>query len=653
MISSLTAHLWQSTFFVLAVALFTLVFRGNRAQVRYWLWLSASVKFLVPFAVLMSVGSALETWVPATQKIAPPVVSFAEEYVAQPFPGTLSFVPAASRGTDWILSILLGLWACGFLTIAMIRLRNWLRIRAAVRAGTETDIHATVDIRISPGLLEPGVVGLLRPILLLPEGITERLTPSELKAVLAHELCHVRRRDNLFAAVHMVVETVFWFHPLVWWIGARLVEERERACDEEVLQQGNAADVYADAILSVCKLYVESPLTCVAGVSGASIRRRIEVIMSSRRLQRLNIAKTFLLAAAAAAALAGPVTIGLLISVGHAPAIRAQSPAPKVTQTVPVQMAQAPAPQPKPAVPQAPAAAPRPKFDVVSVRRCMPGDELNGPPGGRGGGKGRGPRFSPGRLRVQCLAVSNMIRLAYLGVFGDGLLNYNAMPDDTKWLRNAPAWVNSDWYTVDAETDDPVANGPTGTGQRDAEKVMEQMLQLVLEDRFQLKMHRDTEEVPMYNLTVAKGGLKVKPMEAGGCFEHDPTKGVMTGEMFPPGQKPMCTIWLHMNGPDWALDAAGQKPGNLVGMLGNALNRHVFDKTGVTDLFIFHLQFAHDETTPGNFPPEMQDRLFPPSDVPSGASIFTVLEGIGLKLEPTKGPQGYIVVDHVERPSEN
>lgn len=381
--------------------------------------------------------------------------------------------------------------------------------------------------------------------------------------------------------------------------------------------------------------------------------------MSNRKIVGLNRAKKFLLAAAGGAALTGPIAIGLIIGVGNAPAVRAQSPAPQIAQTsapaptAPIQLTQVQAAPPKPALPEPPA-TPRPKFDVASVKRCMPGDELTGPPGGRGGGGGgRGPRYSPGRLRVQCLAVDDMIRIAYIGLFGDGLLNYSAPPSDTKWLRNAPAWVNSDWYTVDAETNDPVANGPTGPGQRDAEKVMEQMLQLVLEDRFQLKIHRDTEEVPMYNLTVAKGGLKLKPMEPGGCTEHDPTKGTNVSEMFPLGKTPMCTIWLHMNGPDWVLDAAGQKAGNLVGMLSNTLNRHVFDKTGITDRFIFHLQFAHDDTTPGNIPKEMLDRWFPPTDIPSGPSIFTVLEGLGLKLEPTKGPRGYIVVDHVERPSEN
>ena len=168
------------------------------------------------------------------------------------------------------------------------------------------------------------MVGLWRPILLLPEGIVERLTPPQLEAVLAHELCHVRRRDNLFASMHMIVEAVFWFHPLVWWIGARLVEERERACDEAVLSLGSEPRIYADAILNVCKLYVESPLECVAGVTGANLKRRIEAIMTNCTGQGLNRARKLLLAGAGVAAVAGPVAIGVLIGVGNAPAIHAQ-----------------------------------------------------------------------------------------------------------------------------------------------------------------------------------------------------------------------------------------------------------------------------------------------------------------------------------------
>jgi bla regulator protein BlaR1 len=87
--------------------------------------------------------------------------------------------------------------------------------------------------------------------LLWPLGISERFEDEHLVSILAHELCHVRRRDNLTAAIHMLVESIFWFHPLIWWLGAPLVDERERACDEDVLQRGVQRQVYAESILKV------------------------------------------------------------------------------------------------------------------------------------------------------------------------------------------------------------------------------------------------------------------------------------------------------------------------------------------------------------------------------------------------------------------
>jgi protein involved in polysaccharide export with SLBB domain len=208
-----------------------------------------------------------------------------------------------------------------------------------VRSSTAVDIAAPVEIRSAPGLLEPGVVGLLRPILLLPEGITERLTPPQLEAVLAHELCHVRRRDNLFASIHMLVEATFWFHPLVWWIGARLIEERERACDEEVLSLGNQPHVYAEGILNVCKLYVESPLVCVSGVSGSDVKKRIEAILLNRLALKLTFVKKAALAALGVVALVAPLVVGTM----HAPAMLAQS-SPPGNQQPPAQQRAIPEP---------------------------------------------------------------------------------------------------------------------------------------------------------------------------------------------------------------------------------------------------------------------------------------------------------------------
>ncbi len=230
---------------------------------------------------------------------------------ARPFTDTLPLAPSAPVTRDWARLAALGVWGCGFAIVVLTRFRGWLVIRAAVRASTPVKIPAPVEIRSSPGLLEPGVVGLLRPILLVPAGIAQRLTQPQLEAVLAHELCHVRRRDNLFASIHMIVEALFWFYPLVWWIGAKLVEERERACDEEVLTLGSEPHVYAAGIVNVCKLYVESPLVCVSGISGSNLKKRIEAIMTNRIVLRLNFGRKVALAVAGIAALAAPVAAQL------------------------------------------------------------------------------------------------------------------------------------------------------------------------------------------------------------------------------------------------------------------------------------------------------------------------------------------------------
>ncbi len=189
------------------------------------------------------------------------------------------------------------------------------------------------------------VFGIVRPVLLLPEGIFDRLTPAQLEAIVAHELCHVRHRDNLIAAMHMFVETVFWFHPLVWWIGKRMLEEREGACDEEVLRLGNEPRAYAEGILNVCKLYFESPMMCTSGVTGSNLKKRIEKIMAHRAGRKLDPIRKSLLMAVGMVAVVGPIVIGTL----NVPRVRAQS--------------------------QATVASP-PNFEVASIKR----NQTGGPP---------------------------------------------------------------------------------------------------------------------------------------------------------------------------------------------------------------------------------------------------------------------------------
>jgi TonB family protein len=150
--------------------------------------------------------------------------------------------------------------------------------------------------------------------LLLPADLLGQLDPAQTAAIIAHELCHWRRRDNLTACLHMVVEVLFWFHPLVWWLGARLIVERERACDEAVIEIGGNRQTYAEGILKVCQFHVSRPLLCVPGASGGDLKKRITFIMENENMATMNVAKKFLLAGIGAAAVAGPLALGLTVA---------------------------------------------------------------------------------------------------------------------------------------------------------------------------------------------------------------------------------------------------------------------------------------------------------------------------------------------------
>jgi TonB family protein len=186
--------------------------------------------------------------------------------------------------------------------------------------------------------MEPGIFGIVRPVLLWPATISEHLQDSHLRAILAHEVSHVRRRDNLAATMHMAVEAIFWFHPIVWWLGARLVEERELACDEEVLQLGNSPSIYAESILKTCEFCVGAPLACVSGVTGAELKKRIVRIMTPNRAEKLGRGRKILLASVGVVSVVGPVLFGL----GTTQRVRAQSPEAGERQAGPVDSASHP-----------------------------------------------------------------------------------------------------------------------------------------------------------------------------------------------------------------------------------------------------------------------------------------------------------------------
>ncbi len=289
-------------------------------------------------------------------------------------------------------------------------------------------------------------------------------------------------------------------------------------------------------------------------------------------------------------------------------------------------------------------AAPAPAFEVASIKPCTPGDTGRG--GGGGGRSGGGPPGdraapSPDRLTVGCQPLINIMRQAYVA-YANGQFNNPASNPGYTLIEGGPAWAKTDRYQITAK-----AEGTPGQ-----EMMRGPMLQALLEDRFQLKIHRETREVPVYAVTVAKGGPKLEAFDAATCLPlpmPPPTNPIPAA-----GQKPYCDMTvIDTKGPISILYMSGRTVGDFARLLGNALDRPVIDKTGIEGKFNFHLEFLPDETTTGAIYTQRPGEPRAPVDPAGGPSIFTVLQNYGLKLEPAKGPRNFIVIDRAEKPSEN
>ena len=680
--AALVNHLWQSTMVVAMAWLLSLALRRNQAGARYWVWMLASVKFLVPFALLMDAGQWLRSLL-AAAPIAQPTVAAVMEQIAQPFPqsailDTVGPSVAAHRA-EWLPALVMAVWACGAAIVLFRWMHGWLRIRAAMRAASPIDLAADVKVLSTLALLEPGVFGIFRPVLLLPQGILRRLTAAQLRAIVAHEMCHVRRRDNLTFALHMLVEAIFWFHPAVWWIGAKLVEERERACDEAVLQASRDAETYAEGILNVCKFYVESPLACVSGISGSDLKKRLVHIMSGQFERKLDLSRKLLLGVAAVIVVALPLTFGLV----RATQARAQSaPASPATNIA--------------ATWQGTLHTGREVRFVVKISKAGDGTlratfyNIDGPPGGipvisttlngsvlklelpfgtyegtvsadgnsvtgtwRQGGNPLPLNFARATPETEWTIPQPPPRLPPMDADTNPTFVVAAIkvsrPDEhgPRWwfqdrrfsvihtsvsnlikfayglqqgqLARVPDWVASENYDISAE--------PDGEGEPSF-KQWQSMVKKLMADRFQLKCHYEKRELPVYALTVAKTGPKLTRSR------NDPS--MLPGLGFGPGSFGATNATMA----DFA-EAMGQA----------VLDRPVVDQTGLTGRFDMRLTWTPDESqfsaVGGYRPPAAQSADAPPD-------LFTAIqEELGLKLVGIKAAVDVLVIDHVEKPSPN
>ena len=679
--ATLANHLWQSTAVTGLAWLLALCLRHNHARTRYWVWMIASVKYLIPFSLLITAGEWLRSAFNAP--LQRPALAAVLEQVTLPFAQTASLnalpytgetpaPPAAAYLPVHLLpSILMGVWLGGFLIVVFSWVRGWLRIRASIHSSSRAALLAEVPVLSSPYLLEPGIFGIFRPVLLLPHGIEDRLSPAQLGAIIAHEMCHVRRRDNLTAAMHMVVEAIFWFHPAVWWIKTRLLEEREQACDEIVLRSGNKAEVYAESILEVCKFCIESPLACVAGVAGSDLKGRIVRIMTGKAASNLGFGRKLLLIAAASVALAIPIVFGLV----HIKQADALAPARGLAGTWQctlhagldqrgvIEISKAKNGEYTGifhAIDQSSSSFPVTKItqDGATVKIFF--NEFGAVFEGKLSADGRTiagslnqlsfvhplilkratpqtaweipkpqPPMSasadpdiviatitpsqpdePGKgLTVQM----GHIRAAYVTL--SDLISY-AYEIHPKQLMGAPAWVNEDRFDITA----------TFSGEGQPSHIQIQSLIQKLLGRFRLRVHRDKKELPVYALSKAGSSAKIVRSAEGANQATD----------------------LHFQDLGKLKVNNGSMQDFVSILQSSVLDRPVVDRTGIAGRYDFTLNWTPDDSqfrsSGATIPHTTGDINAPPP------LSIALQEQMGLKLEAIRAPIETLVIDQVEKP---
>ncbi len=204
----------------------------------------------------------------------------------------------ADAGPRWVerveallrpwLPYVVGVWVLGVSVLLLWRLIGWTLIRRLTRrsvlpvssalqarlAALAARLRVTRPVRllISGIAVVPSVIGWFRPVVLLPVAVVSGLTPDQLEAILAHELAHIRRHDYLVNMVQVVIETLLFYHPAVWWISSRIRAEREACCDDLAVATCGNRIAYARALSAMEDLRA-APSPSVAATGGDLLTR--------------------------------------------------------------------------------------------------------------------------------------------------------------------------------------------------------------------------------------------------------------------------------------------------------------------------------------------------------------------------------------------
>jgi uncharacterized protein (TIGR03435 family) len=256
-----------------------------------------------------------------------------------------------------------------------------------------------------------------------------------------------------------------------------------------------------------------------------------------------------------------------------------------------------------------------PEYDVVAIKPNKSGTNMMRI-------MGSGDRYSATNISLKML-IENA---------------YNLKTDNL--VSGLPGWANSTHFDIEAKMDEDAVAQLQKLPNEERQAQRRLMMQLLLADRFQLKIHHESKELPMYSLVIAKGGFKLKDADPSNTYPNG-IKGL--DGVSHPGM---------MSVRDGKMTVQAITISNLANNLSLQLHRQVVDKTGLTGKYDFTLQWEPDDNQGPILTGKQQDAAAMATN--SGPSIFTALqEQLGLRLESTKGPTDTIVVDTVQLPSEN
>ena len=601
--ASFAAMLLVKATLTLAVALtVTGLARRSRAAARHVLLVAAfAVLLVLPAAsfIMPSRGVRL----PATPAASSAPVAAIVPVITSPSPtrlgGQESVDRFRSRSGMTASAVLWAIWGAGALLCLLPVLAGTWHLRALGESGSacargeallrrlsaEAGLHRSIAVRVHRSIPGPMTYGTLRPVILLPLD-AESWSHDALCRAMIHELEHVRRGDWLSQYMARIVGALYWFHPLVWVAWRRLSLEAERACDDAVLRRSEATAYAHQLVLLAERLASTATPPLLAMAPCRDLSTRVRAVLDGAQAR----------GRAGALPVATAIVAGALFIAAVAP-LRA------------VRQVKAPSDG---------AQQPPLAFETASVKPNKSGAEE------------RYIRMDPrgGSLTVVNVQLRELIRLAY--------------QIQSFQLEGGPDWMDSDRFDILAKPEREVPE----TGGQDPLKMM---LRTLLADRFKLVMHKETKELPIFELVLARRDGKLGPQLRPAAVDCAARAAAARAGAPPPassGPPGPGSCGTTMN--PVSVRGGGTTLAALASLLEGPAKRVVIDRTGLTGNWDLEVIYTPDQS---QLPPGVE---LPPSIDPKGPSLFTAIEEqLGLKLRPARGPVEVLTIDSVQQPTAN